>query len=195
MNIKPILWTVATVILVVLAGSAVYAFFFAPQPGPTSPGGQVTLPGSGPAGTATSTPGGGVVDTLELPANGGGTILVYDFIKNGVTVQDTANADRYLLAGKLEYCASNPRCQAAPAENYLVYYNSGEQSFTIALTEEPLGQARFEVEQFMLKTLGIEKAQLCSVVYYVGVDSYTNEQYAGKNLGFSFCPGATQLPR
>lgn len=194
MSIKPILWIVGGLLALILLGSAAYVFFFAASPEPVTPG-DVTLPGSGPVSTTTATTG-GEVDTLELPASGGGSVVVKDFINNGSTIPDTANPGRYLLAGDLGYCPEGSNaCKAAPAENFLVYYNSDEQSFTIALTDEPLGEARRAAERFMEETLGITKPQLCQLVYYVGVDSYTNEQYAGKNLGFSFCPGATKLPQ
>ncbi|MBU6490888.1 hypothetical protein KGQ25_01895, partial [Patescibacteria group bacterium] len=107
-----------------------------------------------------------------------------------------ANPGRYLLAGNLGYCLSNPQqCQAAPSIGFNVYYNSGPQSFTVALTKEPIGQARLAMEQFMLTTLGLTQQQMCSLNYYIGTTYWVNAVYDNKNLGFSFCPGATQLPQ
>jgi hypothetical protein len=133
---------------------------------------------------------------IPLPAQNGNIVFVEDFINNGVTMPDAANAGRYMLAGNLDYCLSNPQeCQVTSATNYNVYYESKSMSFVIALTEEPIGQARLDMEQFMLATLGVLEQQLCSLNYYVGVTRYLNEQYSGKNLGFSFCPGAVILPK
>ena len=133
---------------------------------------------------------------MTLTIQNGGSVIVNDFIHNSVTIPDTANAGRYLLAGNLGYCLSDPQqCQAASSTDFNIYYNSGPQSFTIALTEEPIGQARLDMEQFLLATLGLTEQQLCSLNYLVSVSIHVNSQYAGKNLGFSFCPGATVLPK
>jgi hypothetical protein len=133
---------------------------------------------------------------MEITTYGGNTVLARDFIHNGTTINDTANSGRYLLAGNLGYCTSDPKqCQAVPAKNFSVYYDSTAQSFIITLTEEPIGQARLDAEQFLLTTLGLTQSQMCSLNYLVGVTKYVSEQYAGKNLGFSFCPGATVLPK
>ena len=133
---------------------------------------------------------------MTLAAQDGSTIVVHDFIHNGVTIPDTANTGQYLLAGNLGYCFSDPQqCQAAPSSDFNVYYNSTRQSFIIALTKQPIGQARLDMEQFMLATLGITQQQMCGLNYFVGVTKYINAQFSGKNLGFSFCPGATVLPQ
>lgn len=125
-----------------------------------------------------------------------GIVTVKDFIHNGATISDKTNAERYLLAGNLGYCIIDPQqCQAATTTNFSVYYNSTAQSFIITLTEEPIGQARLDAEQFMFTTLGLTKQQMCSLNYLVGVTKYVSEQYAWDNLGFSFCPGATPLPK
>jgi hypothetical protein len=133
---------------------------------------------------------------MSLGAQNGTVIVAKDFIHNGATISDTANTGRYLLAGNLEYCLSNPQqCQAAQATNFKIYYESVPQAFTIALTEEPIGQARLDAEQFMLITLGLTQQQMCSLHYYVGTTYWVNERYDDRNLGFSFCPGATVLPK
>jgi hypothetical protein len=133
---------------------------------------------------------------MTVTIQGGSTIVINDFIHNGVTLLDSANAGNYLLAGNLGYCFSDPqKCQAAPATDFIIYYNSVPQSFTIDLTQEPIGQARLAMEQFMLTVLGISQQQMCSLNYLVSVTRYVNSQFTGKNLGFSFCPGATVLPK
>jgi hypothetical protein len=134
--------------------------------------------------------------TITIADQGGRSVAVNDFIHNGSTVSDAANTGGYLLAGNLGYCVSDPqKCQAATSTDFTVYYNSGPQSFLIELTEEPIGQARLHMEQFLMTTLGLSEAQMCDLNYLVGVTRYVNAQYTGKNLGFSFCPKATPLPQ
>ena len=133
---------------------------------------------------------------MTLTTQNGAAIVTNDFIHNGVTIPDTANAGNYLLAGNLGYCVSNPQqCQAASSTDFTVYYNSTQQSFIIDLIKEPMGQARLDMEQFMSTVLGLTQQQMCSLNYLVGVTRYVNSQFTGKNLGFSFCPGATVLPQ
>lgn len=132
---------------------------------------------------------------LTINDQNGAAVPVRDFIHISTTIPDTANTGRYMLAGNLGYCSDPAKCQAATTTDFTVYYNSGPQSFTIALTQEPIGQARLDMEQFLLSTLGLTEQQLCSLNYYVGVTRYVNAQFTGKNLGFSFCPGAVTLPQ
>lgn len=147
--------------------------------------------GTAPVGT-TSSPSG---TELTLADQNGTAVAVRDFIHNGVTIPDASNTGRYVLAGEPGYCSSGAdTCPVASSTNFNIYYNSGAQSFTIALTKEPIGQARLEMEQFLLGALGITQEQLCKLNYLVGVTRYVNPQFTGKNLGFSFCPGATLLP-
>ena len=196
MNTKLVIWIVGILFVVVVAATAWY-FLFVPKNSPQSTQSTVTFPNSSSAVPTSSVsissqPSGG----MTLVVQGGGTVVVNDFIHNGVTLRDKSNPGNYLLAGNLGYCFSNPQqCQAAPTTDFAVYYNSGPQSFTITLTKEPIGQARLDMEQFILTTLGLTQQQTCSLNYLVGVTRYVNSQYTGKNLGFSFCQGATVLPK
>ena len=133
--------------------------------------------------------------TMVLADQNGNQVTLRDFLHNGTTIPDTANPGHYLLAGNLGYCPLDPqKCQAAPSNDFSIYYNSGPQSFTIALTAEPIGQSRLDMEQFLLATLGVTQQQLCNLNYFVGVTRYVNAQFTAKNLGFSSCPGAVALP-
>jgi hypothetical protein len=133
---------------------------------------------------------------MVLATPGGTAVITHDFIHNGTTIPDKANVGRYLLAGNLGYCPSDPQqCQAAQASDFSVYYNSAQQSFTIALTKEPIGQSRLDMQQFLLTTLGITEQQMCSLDYYVGTTYEVNSTYDDRNLGFSFCPDVTALPQ
>lgn len=176
---------VAIALVIVLA--MVWFFFFAtkqvPAPSTTSP---VTLPSSGSTSVSPTTVG----------ALSGGTMTTQDFIHNGVTIPDAANNGRYLLAGNLGYCVTDAqKCQAGTATDFNIFYDSTNGAFTIALLKEPLGQVRLEMEQFLMNTLGITQAEMCKLNYYVGTTSDVNPLYDSKNLGFSFCPGATTLPK
>jgi hypothetical protein len=199
MSTKFIIWIVA-LLLGAIAVVVVWYAFPSPKTAPQTliqeP--TTTLPVSGTV-TPTSSGSGmssGVVPAFPLATQTGSTVSALDFINNGVTIPDTANPGGHLLAGNLGYCLSDPqKCQAAQATNFSVYYISGSKSFLIDLTEEPIGQARLDMEQFMLKTLGITEQQMCNLNYLVSVTRYVNEQYAYENLGFSFCPGAVVLPK
>lgn len=197
MNTKLIIWILGIFLGVIIIAVLWYAIF-APkqisqttQPNTDFPVSESIIPTSSSSDVSSQ-----FTQTMTLSTQNGEVIVTNNFIQNGITIQDKANAGRYLLAGNLGYCLSDPRqCQAGSATNFNIYFESALQSFVIALTEEPVGQARLEMEQFMLTTLGVTQQQMCSLNYYVGVTSYLNPQFAGKNLGFSFCPGATVLPR
>lgn len=198
MHIKQIIFWILGLFLLIVIGAVLWYFIFVPKTVPQTSGQPTaTLPVSGsvtsnPSSSASPEP----IQTMSLATQSGSSVVAQDFIHNGATIPDTSNAGRYLLAGSLGYCPSNAtQCQAAPAADFNVYYNSAPQSFTIALTQEPIGQARLHMEQFLLPTLGLTQVQLCTLNYYVGVTTYVNPQYAGENLGFSFCPGATVLPK
>jgi hypothetical protein len=134
--------------------------------------------------------------SLEIALMKGDTIVTNDFLHNGVTIADAANTGRYLLAGNLGYCVSDPqKCQAGTQKDFTIYFDSTSGFFTIGIFAEPLGQVRLIMEQTLANALGIRQQDLCRLKYYVGTTSYVNPAFAGKNLGFSFCYGATQLPQ
>jgi len=146
------------------------------------------IPGSGSSQNAGS-------PLLQISGAGTSTLMVNDFLHNGVTEADVVNAGNYYLAGSAGYCTKAGVCpQGASATDFVITYNANAQFFTIALTKEPIGQARLDAETFLEKTLSLNNAQMCALRYYLGTTSYVNGAFAGKNLGFSFCPGATKLP-
>jgi hypothetical protein len=148
------------------------------------------------AGTATPVASTTVQGTPGIVVDAGGTgVVATDFIHNRVTLKDEANPGGYLLAGNFGYCYPDiGRCQAGPEVPYSVYFDTVYQTFTITLIREPIGQARLDAEAFLERTLGLRKDQLCALNYSVNVTRYVNEQFTGRNLGFSFCPGAAVLP-
>lgn len=132
---------------------------------------------------------------MSVMGSDGTSITVQDFIDNGTAAEDRANPGNYYLAGGNGVCSDNGTCvEGAPATDFAVVYFSEDDSFIISLTQEPLGDARRHAEQFLMQTLGISEASMCALNYYLSTDGYVSTQYAGTNLGFSFCEGATQLP-
>lgn len=203
---KLILWIIGLLIAAIVIG-ALWVTFFTPSSSPsgTLQGQQTTttLPTGGtnttvtPPGTSSATTSASQAKQMTVKDQTGHEVIVSDFINNGTTIQDRQNKSQYLLAGNLGYCDSDPKkCQAAPAANFMIYYDTPTNLFSVVLTDEPIGQARSEAENFLMTSLGITQAQMCSLKYLVGVTRYVNEKYAWvDNLGFSFCPGATVLPK
>lgn len=187
---------IAGAVLVMIGGVILFFFQRSQQSPPVANTASTTLPVAG-ATSSTTTSIGSLGNTQMVVAARGtnAPIVVNKFLDNGVTVEDTENPGTYFLAGSVGYCLKDGTCPAgAPADNYIVTYDSANQFFTIALTQEPLGDARLQAERFLLTTLGVSQKDLCALKYYLGTTSYVNQFYAGKNLGFSFCEGATQLP-
>lgn len=149
-----------------------------------------SFPGAGPGGQ-----GGALSQAVTLPSRSGEPIVVDNFINNGVTEQDPINPSQYYLAGKNALCELERDCYSgAPTDDFDVVYFSDEEAFAIGLTAEPLGEARRSAEQFLMNTLGITEAEMCALNYFLTTDAGVSEQYAGADLGFSFCPGAIPLP-
>lgn len=157
----------------------------------TTPGLPVadSVPGETPGAVGTSSA------TITFTNRSSDVIVVKDFIHNGETIADTVNPGSHVLAGTLGYCLADGTCPAGyPTTKFSVSYNAETHFFTVVLLEEPLGTTRLEAEQFLIDRLGVTTQTLCAVDYSVGTPYWVNEGYAGKNLGFSFCPGATKLP-
>lgn len=153
-----------------------------------------TQQGTGIQLGGTTTPSGSA-QTLTLATTGTTTVTVQDFLHNGVTAADVENPGQYYLAGAMGYCLADGTCPGgAPTTEYHIVYNATDQAFLISLLGTPLGKARTDAELYLEATLNASQATLCQLKYYVGTDVYTSDFYAGKNLGFSFCPGATKLP-
>ena len=177
------------VVLVVVGLAAVAMVSLLPEESPPAPP-PTTLPSAGSTSSG-STSG---AATLSIDAKLG-PVGVNDFIHDDVTEADPQNPGLYYLAGSPGYCLTDGSCPGGyETTNFNITYDSKKQFFTVALLAEPLGEIRTETEQFMLKTLGITGTELCTLNYYVGTVSALNDYYAGKNLGFSFCPNATVLP-
>ena len=182
---------IAGLSIAVLLIAAVILFLFpGSREGSPTEEPEVTFPGSGEQG-----PGASDRVVMDVPRRDGTTATVRDFRLDSTTVADVQNPGVYYLAGSPEYCLLDETCpEAAAVAGVNIIYNEADGSFTIALLEEPLSEARVRAQQFLLLSLGIPEAELCTLNYYVGTDRALSENFAGRNLGFSLCPGATVLP-
>jgi len=156
----------------------------------TGPTGGTTVPGSGGGAPGS---GGSVVNTgaaISINGQGGATIQVNNFIKDPATKKDTINPGHYLLGTSP---SGNELTSTTTASAYSIQYIDSDQSFTIELLQEPIAGARSQAEQYLMTELGISQTDMCKLNYTLGAPWWVNQIYAGKNLGFSFCPGAAPL--
>jgi len=181
-------------LIIALVGASVLFFALrppavekAPAPVGQYPGGyQNTVPVTG-GGTSTSTPGpvsgsNGGGNNFVVPTKSGGQVATRDFLKDETVGKDEYNSGVYYLAG------------SDPSEpNYSITYIESDSSFTISIFSEPIGEQRQLAELKLLGQLGISEPEACHLRYAVLVPASVNPLYAGKDLGFSFCPGATPL--
>ncbi len=131
---------------------------------------------------------------VRVPIRTGGSIKTKDFIHNGETAADVVNPGLYYLAGAVGYCLANGTCPAGyNSPDFTVTYNSSTGLFNVVLATEPIAQARQAAGAFLMSRLGLKDFEVCSLLYYVSVPSTVNSTYAGKNLGFDFCSGATLI--
>ncbi len=148
-----------------------------------------TVPSTGSGGTDQPN-----VRSVAVTARDGQMYEVRDFLNNGETVKDAVNPGYFILAGDAGYCLANGQCiKGAPSDEFFISYNQRQVFFNISLIKEPLAQSRKNAEAFLMDRLGLNQTQMCTLDYYVTVSSSVNPVYAGKNLGWSFCPGAVQL--
>ncbi|MBU6388570.1 hypothetical protein KGQ72_01700 [Patescibacteria group bacterium] len=188
--IGTILIIVAAVLFFLFAGSPKTVSTTPPTPG--FPMASTTAPNPvvpvGSAGTSTA--------TISFATPSGTVVTVKDFVHNGETVQDVQNPGSYVLAGSLGYCLADGSCPSgASTTDFSVSYNEKTHFFNVILLKEPLGAVRLEAEQFLTDRLGIAGQQACGLNYFVGTPYWVNATYDDRNLGFSFCPGATELPK
>ena len=171
--------------VVVIAGLIVFAFWFvgSKQTPVTNSNGQVGFPVAG-----------SVVQTqTNTSTTNGETSSVRNFLKDSTTVKDPINSGYYYLGYHMSEGISDSTATDSPP--YIIEYISATQYFNIALLQEPIGTTRLAAEQYLMTHLGISQNQMCQLNYMVSVPNRVNSQYAGRNLGFSFCPGATKLPQ
>jgi hypothetical protein len=181
-----------SLIAVVLLGAFVlYLILQKPSTSPTSTQTQTQNPyysgGSSNATSVTPSPVGTTTTTASftVTARFGPPIVVHDFRLDLQTATSSTIPGHYFISGGLD-----PWETEAP---YSTFYVEKDQSFTVTLLQEPLAVTRKTAEANLMAKLNISQVDMCRLRYYISVPNDLNPIYAGKNLGFSFCPGATQL--
>ena len=169
--------------LVVVIGTAV---FFFNVDSPTSSTGQTDTT-SLPVAQNTSQDG---TSRPVSYVSSGDTSFVNNFLKNADTYSDPVNPGYYSLGYPL-----NQTTTGTSSPPYLIMYIETTQFFTIELLREPIGETRTQVELFLEQRLGLAQNDLCELNYTISAPVSVSQEYAGRNLGFSFCPGATILPK
>ena len=143
--------------------------------------------------TATATSTSAQAVTMSVTDANGGYIQTSNFLADPSTVKDSNNSGYYYLGYHTKNDFSGSSATVAPP--YIIAYIDSTNYFNIALLQEPIGITREEAQQYIMAHLGITENQMCRLNYMISVPYWVNSQYAGKNLGFSFCPGATVLPQ
>jgi hypothetical protein len=201
------------VILLVALGSIVF-FAFTGTSTP-SPFGGGTLPDTNPfGGPVTSFPTNGTnhpPSTAEPDiaiAGKSGQLQVRDFQKDADVVsampagKQGIQADTYLVLGSMPYepvaatttATSSPALPDALSHGYEIQYFPEEQSFSIFIYKEPIGDVRKAMASDLADRLGISLSDLCNLYAIVRIAPIANTHYAGGNVGFPQCPGATLFP-
>ena len=178
---KTVVYSVLGVFLVAVTFGALWYFFLKP-PIPFSQQGTDNSFGT-PAGSVTTTPTtlpGNMPSSLTLTLRNGTQVSVPDFTKQNQPA--TANAENgFQIAG-------------SATSTFHILYFPHDFGVLISLYAEPLGATRLVAEKALRAAFGLSDVQLCDLTVDVRTPIGINSLYAGKNLGFSFCPGATVLP-
>ena len=111
-----------------------------------------------------------------------------DFLHDKTVSIDKANAGDYLLGNQPDTDGGTDNLP------YIIEYFSETQYFSIALLKEPLGAVRISLEHYLMNTLGLSQSDMCKLKYDLSVPDSVNTHFAGRSLGFSFCPDAEKLP-
>jgi hypothetical protein len=170
MNKKLIIAGVAILIIVLL-----FIFTYRGKPVATQPQNNTTFP---MGGTGTSSQNS---TTLGVVLTDGSRVQVPDFTKQNQPAYANAT-DGYVAAGSVN------------GDFSIEYFPDGSY-FDILLNKEPLGETRKKAEAALRAQLNLTNAQLCKLNTQVVTTRDVNEQFAGSNLGLSFCPGAATLPQ
>lgn len=191
---KAISIVIGVVLVVGIAGVVFFKMFISSPsttPVDTTPGTNTT-----PGTSVVTIPPGGTgqpvaVTTISIATSDGGSVQVKDFKKDPATTQDSINSGHYYVGPHPYAGFADPTASSNPL--YVIEYIDADQTFTIGLLQEPIATTRQDMEQFLMQKLGISQDLMCLLKYTVSVSWRVNPLYAGSDLGFSFCPGATPL--
>lgn len=147
---------------------------------------NIALPGSNTTGATSTT---STQNFMSLQMQGGGTLRANNILQDPALKEDPYNKGHYYLGNYWD-----PSVPNAPVPQFTIEYIAGTQFFNIALLQEPIKTARLAAEQYLMQHLGINPAEMCRIRYTITTPVSVNQIYAGENFGFSYCPGASQLP-
>ena len=120
--------------------------------------------------------------TLSLASRNGGSVSVYNFYDDPGT--SDIGDDNYVLYNTNDDSLSL---------GYQIVYFSMDQSFVISLTESPWRDLRPQAEQAFLRALNISQSDACNLKVSVTIPYNVDPEYAGEDLGLSFCPNAKSI--
>ncbi len=122
-------------------------------------------------------------DAVTVQLRSGSTIEVRDFLHDQ-GVQEWGGTETYMIG-------SSETLEGSPL--YQIFYFTPDRTIGISLLGEPLEQARLTAEEELLRRLGVEKADVCDLSVRVSTPGFVNPDFAGRELGLSFCPNAVSL--
>lgn len=114
-------------------------------------------------------PGQTTSQSLSVPTNGGGSIIVNDITKSSQAI-----------LGDTDVIEQN--------ENFSIVYFTKDQSFLITILGSPAQQYRNAAEQELLNKLQIQETDACKLNVSLTVPASVNQSLAGQDYGLSFCP-------
>jgi hypothetical protein len=120
------------------------------------------------------------IDTVKVPTNQG-----------SVEVTDITKLPEIVAVGDDAYSLDGTRSDKNAGFS-LVYYEA-DNSYAIAILNEPIAQNRVAASKYLLELLQISEADACKLNVYIGTLYSVNPQLSGQNFGLSFCPGAVKL--
>ncbi|HVO28553.1 MAG TPA: hypothetical protein VMT81_01040 [Candidatus Paceibacterota bacterium] len=145
--------------------------------------------GSSPAG------GGGTTGTLPPVATGTapftpptGATLTIGTPEGGVVMNNFYNTTR-------QVSADHTAILIEQTSTYNITYYAPDSSFNILIEAAPFETVRAEAEQAFLQALGISQADACKLNVKVGTTIDVDPDYAGVNLGLSFCAAGAFQPQ
>jgi hypothetical protein len=117
-----------------------------------------------------------------------GTVRVKDFLQTDQVelLSETATTKYYRIASE----------QGDETPIYEIFYSvvpSGVGGITVSLQDTNLFFARDRAEAALQELLGLPQEAMCELQITVNTPRTTSEEFSGRDLGLSFCPGATAL--
>lgn len=182
---KKIIVISAVTILLVMAISILYMLFGKTSTPSPNTGGNTVFPIDSTVNTRPVSNDA----TIKISSAKGEILEVNNFLALPSTVSDPMNNGYYYLSG---YDSINGSLEENKSD-FIILYIDSTKFFNVVLMREPLRDARFHAEQYLMKQLHISETQACSLIYTVSTPNSVSIQYSGADLRFSFCPGNIPL--